>query len=246
MELRDRVVLVTGAKRVGAAVAVALAERGADVALTYNRSRTEAEAAADAVRRRGRRAITIAADLSQPANGATAVAQTVEQLGRLDVLICMASIYQSIPLGELTVAQFEESLAVHLTSTFTCAQAAIPHLRRAGDGAIITCSDWLPASARPRYPGFLQYYVAKAGVGALTEALALELAPDGIRVNAIAPGPILAPPDLTPADAEEVARATPLGRWGGSDAIVRAVLALLDLDFVTGETLRVDGGRHLR
>jgi NAD(P)-dependent dehydrogenase (short-subunit alcohol dehydrogenase family) len=102
------------------------------------------------------------------------------------------------------------------------------------------------ASGRPRYTGFLAYYVAKAGVKALTEALALELAPDQILVNAVAPGPILAPPGTSEAELEDVARATPLGRWGGEDEIVKAVLAFIDSDFVTGETLRVDGGRHLR
>jgi NAD(P)-dependent dehydrogenase (short-subunit alcohol dehydrogenase family) len=90
------------------------------------------------------------------------------------------------------------------------------------------------------------HYVAKAAVKALTEALALELATDRILVNAIAPGPILAPPGTSEAELEEVARATPLGRWGGEAEIVKAVLAFIDSDFVTGETLRVDGGRHLR
>ncbi len=101
-------------------------------------------------------------------------------------------------------------------------------------------------SGRPRYKGYLPYYVAKAGVIALTEALALELAGDAILVNAIAPGPILAPPDTTDEESEAVERATPLGRWGGEDEIAKAVLALMDSDFITGETIRVDGGRHLR
>lgn len=246
MDLQDRVVLLTGGKRIGGAVALALADRGAHVALTYHHSQAEAETTADAVRARGRRAVTIQADLSDAASGGAAVARAVDALGGLDVLICMASVYESKPLADLTLADLDESLAVHLTSTFACAHAAIPVMRRAGGGAIITFSDWLPASGRPRYPGFLHYYVAKAGVGALTEALALELAGDNIRVNAIAPGPILAPPDLTATEVTDVATATPLGRWGGNESIVRAVVALLELDFVTGETLRVDGGRHLK
>jgi NAD(P)-dependent dehydrogenase (short-subunit alcohol dehydrogenase family) len=90
------------------------------------------------------------------------------------------------------------------------------------------------------------YYVAKTGVIALTEALALELAGDNILVNAIAPGPILAPPGTTDEELETVEKATPLGRWGGEIEIAKTVLALLDSDFVTGETIRVDGGRHLR
>ena len=119
-------------------------------------------------------------------------------------------------------------------------------MRRTGGGRIINFSDWVAASGRPRYAGFTAYYVAKAGVRALTEALALELAKDAILVNAIAPGPILAPPGTTDEELEAVVSATPLGRWGGPEEIVKAVLALIDSDFITGETVRVDGGRHLR
>ncbi len=133
-----------------------------------------------------------------------------------------------------------------LRAAFICSRAAWPHLKRAGDGQIINFSDWLSRSGRPRYPGYLPYYVAKTGVIGLTEALALELAPDKIRVNAIAPGPILAPPETTDEELAAVEKATPLGSWGGERAIADAVLALLRCDFVTGETVRVDGGRHVR
>jgi NAD(P)-dependent dehydrogenase (short-subunit alcohol dehydrogenase family) len=119
-------------------------------------------------------------------------------------------------------------------------------MRRVGGGRIIAFSDWVAASGRPRYPGYLPYYVAKAGVIALVEALSLELASDGILVNAIAPGPILPPEDLTPDERRAVEAATPLGRWGGTEEIVKAVLFLLDSSFVTGEVIRVDGGRHIR
>ena len=118
-------------------------------------------------------------------------------------------------------------------------------MKQSGSGGrIINFADWLPASGRPRYRGFVPYYASKAAVVALTESLALELAPD-VLVNAIAPGPILAPPDLTPNDNTEVMEATPLRRWGGAVEIAKAVLFLVDSDFVTGECLRVDGGRHL-
>jgi NAD(P)-dependent dehydrogenase (short-subunit alcohol dehydrogenase family) len=119
-------------------------------------------------------------------------------------------------------------------------------MRRAGGGRIINIADWLAASRRPRYKGYLTYYVAKSAVIGLTEALALELAQDGILVNAVAPGPILAPEGITAEESESVEKATPLGRWGGSNEIAKAVLALVDADFITGETVRVDGGRHLR
>jgi NAD(P)-dependent dehydrogenase (short-subunit alcohol dehydrogenase family) len=119
-------------------------------------------------------------------------------------------------------------------------------MRANGGGRIINFSDWVAASARPRYPGYLPYYVAKAGVKALTEGLALELAADQILVNAIAPGPILAPPDMPAEEIATVMASTPLGRWGGEDEIAKAVLFLVETGFVTGETIRVDGGRHVR
>ncbi len=137
-------------------------------------------------------------------------------------------------------------LNVDLRAAFLCAHAAIPHMRRQGGGRIVNFSDWVAASSRPRYLGFVPYYVAKAGVKALSEALALELAPDRILVNTIAPGPIVAPPGTTAEEYAAVEKATPLGRWGGEAEIAKAVLAFLDSDFITGETVRVDGGRHLR
>ena len=119
-------------------------------------------------------------------------------------------------------------------------------MRAQGGGRIVNFADWVAASGRPRYVGFLPYYVAKRGVIALTEALALELADDQILVNAIAPGPIRPPDGLNETALAEVERVTPLGRWGGDQEIVKAVLALVETDFMTGETIRVDGGRHLR
>jgi NAD(P)-dependent dehydrogenase (short-subunit alcohol dehydrogenase family) len=118
-------------------------------------------------------------------------------------------------------------------------------MRAAGGGRIINIADWTAASGRPRYPGYSAYYAAKKAVLGLTEALALELAPD-ILVNAIAPGPILAPPDLTDEEKHEVEKATPLGRWGGAEEIIKAVKFLIETNFVTGECIRVDGGRHLK
>jgi NAD(P)-dependent dehydrogenase (short-subunit alcohol dehydrogenase family) len=146
----------------------------------------------------------------------------------------------------MTMDDWQRNLDINLRSAFLCAQAAVPHMRRQGGGRIINFADWLARSGRPAYQGFVAYYVAKAGVIALTEALALELAADQILVNAIAPGPILPPSDLTQHEQQDVAAATPLGRWGGALEIAKAVSTLIESDFITGETVRVDGGRHLR
>ncbi len=246
MILTDKVALITGGKRIGLVVAEELARRGADVALGYARSRAEAEEAAARVRAAGRRATIIQADLTSPEACRALVGGAVEALGGLDILINMASVYVERPFADLSAADWNPPLAVDLGASFHCAHAAAPHMRARGGGRIINFSDWTVTSGRARYRGFLPYYVAKAGVKALTEALALELAGDNILVNAVAPGPILAPPATSGDEARAVEQATPLGRWGGEIEIAKAILAFIDSDFITGETIRVDGGRHLK
>jgi NAD(P)-dependent dehydrogenase (short-subunit alcohol dehydrogenase family) len=246
MQLAGGAALITGGKRIGAAVARALAAAGMDVGLSYNRSRTEAEAAAADITAAGRRVHLTSANLANPADCRALVDGTAAAFGRLDVLVNMASVYTAAPFDQTDEQVWSKALDVDLRAAFLCARAAVPHMRRAGGGRIVNFSDWVAASGRPRYPGFLPYYVAKAGAIALTEALALELAADQILVNAVAPGPIVAPPGTTDEEIKAVEEATPLGRWGGPDAIVRAVMFLIETDFVTGETIRVDGGRHVK
>ena len=239
--------LITGGKRIGASVALELAERGMDVAIAYNRSAQDAADTVARAARFGRRMIALQADLSDPAQCQRFVDEATTQLGRLDVLINMASVYREVPLEDTDVDVWNSVVNVDLRAAFLCSRAAIPHIRRGGTGGrIISFADWIAASGRPRYTGFLPYYVAKRGVIALTEALALELAADRILVNAIAPGPIVAPAGTTDAEFASVEAATPLGHWGGEAEIVKAVVFLIESDFVTGETVRVDGGRHLR
>jgi len=242
----DKVALITGGRRIGAVVATELARRGAHVALVYRASRSEAEETAETLRAMGRRALVIQGDLQQPEACSRVVDATVTEFGRLDILVNMASAYREKPLDDLTVEDWDAQLSIDLRAAWLCSHAAIPHMREARGGRIINFSDWVARSGRPRYRGYLPYYVAKAGVIALTEALALELASDQILVNAIAPGPIVAPPGTSTADAAAVERATPLGRWGGEIEIAKAVLALVESDFITGETIRVDGGRHVK
>jgi NAD(P)-dependent dehydrogenase (short-subunit alcohol dehydrogenase family) len=246
MNLLGRVALVTGGKRIGAVVAEALAARGADVALSYRSSREEAARTAAAVEGAGRRSFVREVDLSSPADCRALVDATADALGRLDVLINMASIYVARPIETISADDWQRSLAVDLGAAWFCSQAAIPHMRAAGGGRIVNFADWVAASGRPRYKGYLPYYVAKSAVIGLTEALALELASDNILVNAIAPGPIVPPPGTRDEEIRAVEEATPLGRWGGEGEIAGAILALLESDFITGETLRVDGGRHVK
>src|SRR5689334_5243313 len=215
MELSGRVALITGGKRIGLVVARELAARGVDVAFTYARSKPEADEGAAIVRTAGRRAMVIQADLTDPNACATAVNQTAAELGRLDILINMASVYSRKPFDELTVVDWDAPMRVDLRAAFLCAKAAVPHMRVHGGGRIINFGDWVARSGRPRYEGFVPYYVAKAGAVALSEALALELARDNILVNTIAPGPILAPPGTSDDEIDKVEQATPLGRWGG-------------------------------
>ena len=246
MDLTGKAILITGGKRIGAAAAVAFAGCGADVALVFNRSSREAERTAADVRKAGRRAVTLQADLADAEACEPVVHRAAEALGRLDVLINMASVYRPVGLDDTDVAIWDATLNVDLRAAFLCARAAIPYMRRSGGGRIVNFTDWVAASGRPRYKKFLPYYVAKRAVIGLTEALALELAADGILVNAIAPGPIVAPEGTTEEEHRAVEAATPLGRWGGEQEIVKTLLYLVDADFVTGETIRVDGGRHIK
>ena len=244
--LTHRLALVTGGKRIGRVVAEELARAGADVALSYRSSKQEAEETAARVRDLGQRAIVLKADVSRPADCVALATDIQREFGGLDIVVNMASTYVSRPLAEIDEQAWRDDIDANLSSAFHVTQAMLPMLRARPQAHIVNFTDWLPASGRPGYTGFVAYYVAKAGVKALTEALALELAPDNILVNAIAPGPIVPPPDLDAEEREEVARATPLQRWGGEMEIARAVMLLVTTGFITGETLRVDGGRHVK
>ncbi|AMY12935.1 3-oxoacyl-[acyl-carrier-protein] reductase FabG [Luteitalea pratensis] len=245
MTLSDKVVLITGGTRMGASLAHACAARGADVALSYAHSAHAIDEVVTSVAATGRRAAAFATDLRVAAACASLVDDVIAWAGQLDVLVCLASVYARVPLDELTPQDWQEQLAVDLDASFHCARAAAAHMRPRGAGHVVLCSDWVAASGRPRYTGYLPYYVAKAGVVALTESLALELAADGVQVNAIAPGPILPAAGTTPEMQAAVMQATPLRHWGGPDVVTHAIMGLLDQEWVTGQVVRVDGGRHL-
>jgi len=242
MDPKGRVALITGGARIGQVVAAALANHGCSLSLTYRDSRDAAEATAQAARDAGVEATVLRADATDETAIVAAVGETVKSLGRLDILINMAAVYQRTPNPD--GAHWSAIQDANAKSAFLYSVHSAPFMKQSGAGRIVNFSDWLPVTGRPHYKDYIPYYVSKASVAALTEALALQLAPE-ILVNAIAPGPILAPPDLTVEENVRVLEATPLARWGGAEEIAKTVMFFVETDFVTGEFIRVDGGRHL-
>ncbi|OGX39618.1 MAG: hypothetical protein A3C53_06105 [Omnitrophica WOR_2 bacterium RIFCSPHIGHO2_02_FULL_68_15] len=243
MTLRGAVALVTGgAKRVGRAVALALAARGASVAITYRSSAAEADQLVRSLRRRRVRALAGRADHTDVAQIRAAVRAVERTLGPIDLLINSASNFYPTPLATVTEAQWDDLQQVNLRAPFFFAQAVAPGMRRRRRGKIINLAD---VSAFSPWPSYLPYCTAKAGVIALTRGLAKALAPH-IQVNAIAPGPILPPPGLSRAERRRALANTLLKRWGSPDDIAHTVLYLAEgTDFVTGQVIAVDGGRLL-
>jgi len=183
------------------------------------------------------------ADVTKERDLVRTIVAIKKEFGRLDVLINMASIYERRAFEKITVADWHRDMDSNTTSVFMTTQKAAPLLKK-HSGRVINIADWVAASGRPRYNQFLSYYTAKSAVIGLTQAQALELAPR-VLVNAIAPGPILPPANLKNEEVRNVALVTPLGKWGGAIEIAKAVKFLCETDFVTGECIRVDGGRHL-
>lgn len=242
MDPKGKVAIITGGARIGQTVAQALALRGCALAFTYRGSRAAAEVSAASAEAAGVRTLIVQADATDEAQIRAAVQQTAQAFGRLDILVNMASTY--IRTLAPSAADWNAALDTNARSAFLFSIHAAPIMKAGGGGRIVNMSDWLVISGRPRYPGYTPYFASKAAVAAITESLALDLAPD-ILVNSIAPGPILAPPDLSAEELAEVMEATPLARWGGAEEIAKAALFLIETDFVTGESIRVDGGRHL-
>lgn len=251
MELRGRVALVTGAAhRVGRALALALAGRGMRLAIHYNSSESDALDTARAALSSsgGAEAWTVRSDLSQPDSADRLVNDVAAHFGSLDVLVNSAAIMVRMPLDDVTPAKWDETFALNLRAPFFCARAAAEVMRRGGGGggtavgAIVNIAD---LAGLESWPGYIPHGISKAGVIHMTSSLARALAPD-IRVNAIAPGAVLLPESWGPEDAARLEGTTPLRRLGSPDDVAQALLYLLDADYVTGETIVVDGGRHIR
>ena len=242
MELPSRVALVTGGgRRLGRALALALARRGMHLAIHYNSSADEARVTLDAARELGVTAELFPADLSDADAARRLPAQVAARFERLDVLVNSAGIMIQATVEETTPELWDRIMAVNLRALFFTVQGALPWLRQA-KGKVVNLADVGGLEPWPRYQA---HCVSKAGVVMLTRTLARALAPD-VTVNAIAPGSVLPPDDWNEAAREHLARTTPLKRLGTPGDVAGALLYLLEADYVTGDTLVVDGGRLIR
>ncbi|HJU66146.1 MAG TPA: SDR family oxidoreductase [Gemmatimonadaceae bacterium] len=242
MELSGRVALVTGAgRRVGRAIALALGSGGARIAVHYHASRDGAEETVRMLGDAGADAWAVSADLRDTTAASELIDAVAAHYGTLHVLVNSAAIMVRTPLDDVSPAQWDEMFAINLRAPFFCARAAA-RVMREGGGAIVNIAD---LAGLESWPAYIPHGISKAGVIHMTRALARTLAPT-IRVNAIAPGAVLLPDGWSAADAERLASTTPLRRIGSPEDVAAAVLYLLGADYVTGEVLIVDGGRHVR
>jgi NAD(P)-dependent dehydrogenase (short-subunit alcohol dehydrogenase family) len=239
MNPKDKVALITGgAVRIGRAMTLALAQAGAHVVINYHSSADAAQQTAQEARTLGVRALTVQADVGEPEAVRYIVREVQEEFGGVDILVNNASPFVHADLQETTVALWHQVLSVALDGPLMLAQALSPGMMERGAGLIVNLLD---LSAFYPMAGYLAHSVGKTGLLGLTRNLAVALAP-AVRVNAIAPGPVLPPPDIPPDRYTKVAQSTLLGRWGTPDDVVKALCYLIDADYVTGEVLFVDGG----
>jgi len=248
MRLRGRIALVTGAQQgIGRGIALAFAREGADVAVNYLDDRAAAEKVMQEVRAAGGRAVLVQADVARPADAQRMVAQVQSELGGLDVLVNNAGVYPRVPFLEMRETDWDHVVDVNLKGGFFCAQAAARAMVAAGRrGSIINMAS---QAVRGAVRG-VHYSASKGGVVAMTRATALELAPHGIRVNAIAPGLTDTAQPRYGNNEEELAAmasAVPLGRMAQPDdiAAVAVFLASDDARHITGQTVHVNGGSYM-
>ena len=232
--------LVTGAaKRIGRAVAVRLANEGADVVIHYRNSQHEAEEAVAEINAMGCKSVALQADLRNVAEIRRMMQQVDDRFGRLNILVNNAANFLPGHVEDTTEEMWDASLDTNLKGMFFCAQAAAPLLKKSR-GVIVNFGD---VGGILAWPGYIAHCVSKAGVVMLTKCLAKALAPE-VRVNAIAPGTITMPGDASEWE-KDFTRRAPLQRTGTPEDVAEAVLFILRSTFMTGEVLMLDGGRTL-
>ncbi|MGE0421805.1 MAG: SDR family NAD(P)-dependent oxidoreductase [Reyranellaceae bacterium] len=239
-DLAGRVALVTGASRgIGRAIALALGEAGAAVAVNYVERSADAEAVAGAIRQGGRKALAVKADVSDSPAVARMVGEVEAALGPVDILVNNAGIGIMRGLDDLTEADFDRTIAVNLKSAFLCTQAVLPGMRARRFGRIVNIS-----SGAARGAGMVgaHYNASKAGMEGLTRGYAARLAKEGITVNNVAPS--LIDTDMIGARRAEVAARIPVGRLGTSEEVAQATLMVIGNAYMTGQTVQTNGGLH--
>ena len=240
--MRGKVALVTGgARRVGKAIALALAERGADIVVHYNSGADEASQTASELRNLGVRVALEQGDLSDLIVAQALPQRAHDAFDRLDIVVNSAAMMQRTPIGEVSADAWDAMFALNLRAPFFVSQAAAPLLRERG-GVIVNIAD---LAAFETWPAYVPHAITKAGIVQMTRGLAHALAPE-IRVNAVAPGAVLLPDEWNDEPAKRLAATTPLGRLGSAEDVAQAVVYLCEASYVTGEVLIVDGGRHIR
>lgn len=239
-DLMNRVALVTGGSRgIGRAIALALAQAGAAVAINYRNGAEQARAVVTAIQAAGGRAVAVAADVSDSA-AVTALVRTVgAALGPVDVLVNNAGIAIIRSLDDMTEADFDQTIAVNLKSAFLCTQAVLPHMRAQRWGRIVNVSS---GAARGSGIVGVHYNASKAGMEGLTRGYATRLAREGVTVNAIAPS--LIDTDMISVRREDSASKVPMGRLGTSEECAQATLMVVGNAYMTGQTIQVNGGMH--
>lgn len=248
-ELTDKKALITGASRgIGRGIALAFAKQGADVAINYRSSQKEADEVVAEIKKQGRNAFPIQADVSQKDQVDKMVEEAISQFGRIDILVNNAGIAVFKPFEQMTEEDWDKTLNTNLKGQFLCARVVAPHMEEQGRGRIINVASIASGGVGVGFLNLAHYCASKGGVVALTEELALELSPKGINVNAIAPGAIDTDMVKTIKGDEQALKGTlariPKGRLGKPEdiAAMAVFLASDEADYCTGAVFYVDGG----
>ncbi|MBN1267612.1 MAG: SDR family oxidoreductase [Anaerolineales bacterium] len=241
MDLKGKTALVTGgAVRVGKAVTLAFAREGCNVVVNYRSSTDAAEKTCREARDLGVDALAVQADVGNHEDVKHMVAQAVDQFGGIEILVNSASLWLATPFPMEDLSDWHKVTNILINGSFYCANEVAPLMLAAGEGAMINIID---LAAFEPWKNFIAHSVGKTALLALSRQLALELAPT-VRVNAVAPGPVLPPPDYDEKKVARTAKRTLMNRWGTAEDVAEAVIYFARADYVTGEVLRVDGGEH--